>query len=220
MAETPTAEAEAAAEAETKGTPADKAGEDRGKDAPQATLLHHSGWSESILVKQALDEKSVRYRERDVWLAPLTREDLEALLPAEGDLRAFLNFRSAEYRDRGMGERTPPRDMVIELMLRDEALLQLPILLRGDEVRVTPFPEDALAFLGLDKKPAAKAAKPAAKAAAKGAAKEAAKPAAKAAPAKKADAKKADAKDAPAAEKAAAEPGAEPGAEPAAEATS
>ena len=162
-----------------------------------ATFLWHSAYSDSILVREALEKNKVTLRLRDTYELPLDRAELSALLGSEEDLRPFLNPRSTEYRDRGFAERSPDREATLELLARDPSLLRLPIILRGDDMRVCPFPNDALGFLGIEtkkrrparrRKPAKKTAKKAAPA--KGAA--AAKPAAaKPAPAKPAAAKKA-----------------------------
>lgn len=137
---------------------ASAAGDSDQAAAPSVTLLWHRGYSESKLVKAELDKQDVRYRARDVFELPLSREEIEILLEGEDDIRPFLNARASEYRDRAMDARTPPRDMAVELMTRDLSLLQLPILLRGAQIKVTPTPEDALAFLGIDPKAKAKAA--------------------------------------------------------------
>jgi len=146
---------------------------------PRATLLWHSAYSDSILVREALEKHKVELRLRDVYELPLRREEIDALLEGFDDLRPFLNPRSTEYRDRGLDQQMPDRETLLELLAREPYLLRLPILLRRDAVRVCPFPEDALSFFGIETKrkrpvrkrrPAKKAAKKAVKKAVKKAA--------------------------------------------------
>jgi arsenate reductase-like glutaredoxin family protein len=161
-------------------------------DEPQVTLIYHRACSECALVKEALDKNAVRYRARDIFSAPLSREELRVLLEGQ-TLAPFLNPRSGEYRDRDMAKTPPPLEQALELMARDSRLMRCPILVKGDDVLPVIIPTDAqvtppevFAFLGIEvKKPAPKAAakphapaapKPAAGAAA--AAPPAAKPAA------------------------------------------
>lgn len=171
--------------------------------SPQVTLIFHRACTECQIIKQALDKHQVQYRTRDIWEAPLSREELLVLLEGQ-DLRPFLNPRSSEYRDRGMAERTPPLGMAVELIARDQRLLRCPILVKGDDVLpviiesdAQVLPPEVLKFLGIElKKPAAAHGKPAAKPAA-GAAGAPAKPAAPVPAAKPAAAKHAEPPKAP-----------------------
>src|SRR5207247_1015979 len=77
-------------------------------DEPQVTLIYHRACSECQLVKDALDKNNVRYRARDIFDAPLSREELLVLLEGQ-DLKQFLNPRAGEIRARGRGRRLRPR---------------------------------------------------------------------------------------------------------------
>src|SRR5437773_10254235 len=102
-------------------------------DEPQVTLIYHRACSECQLVKEWLDKQNVKYRQRDIFDAPLSREELYVLLEGQ-DLKPFVNPRSTEYRDRGMATRTPPLDMVVELVARDSLLMRCPILVKRADV--------------------------------------------------------------------------------------
>lgn len=137
-------------------------------DEPTVTLIYHRACSECIFVKEALDKNNVRYRSRDIFDAPLSREELYVLLEGQ-DLTRFLNPRAGEYRDRNMAKHPPSLETAVELMTRDSRLMRCPILVKGDDVLPVIIPTDAAvtppevyAFLGIEvKKPAARgAAKP------------------------------------------------------------
>jgi arsenate reductase-like glutaredoxin family protein len=150
-------------------------------DEPVVTLIYHSACSECQMIKEALDKQNVKYRARDMFGAPLAREEVAVLL--EGvDVKLFLNPRSTEYRDRRLAEKAPSADLAVELIAREPRLLRCPILIRGDDVFPVIIETDAAVvppemwkFLGVEiaaKKPAGKAAagahaKPAAPAAPK-----------------------------------------------------
>ncbi|MHC4829681.1 MAG: arsenate reductase family protein [Planctomycetota bacterium] len=174
----------------------DAATKEEAKPEPKdvGMLIINRGWAESVAIQSELEKKNVTFRVRDVFDRPLLREELEALFEGEESLRPFLNSRAHEFRDSGMGERTPPSDMAIELILRSPSLLELPILVHGDKVIVAQSPKhlvETLQEMGLIEKPKKKV-RPVRKAAKKAAAKKA--------PAKKAAAAKKDA-DKPAAAK-------------------
>ncbi len=145
-------------------------------DDATVTLIYHRSCSECQLVREALDKHNVHYRTRDVYDAPLTREELSVLLDGV-DVKAFLNPRATEYRDRGMAEHPPSADLAVELLSRDPRLLRCPILVRGDETFAVNIETDAAVmppemwkFLGIEvavKKPVSKSGAAAHKAAPK-----------------------------------------------------
>lgn len=144
------------------------------QEQPAATLIYHRGYRDTRAIREALDEYEVRYRVRDVYNMPLSREEVRALLEGHADLRPFLNPRSTEYRDRRMGENPPSLELAVELIEREPTLLQLPVLVRGEDVAVVTEPEPAFQLLGIDTKKIQAAKKAAAKAAAAAAKKPAA----------------------------------------------
>jgi arsenate reductase-like glutaredoxin family protein len=146
-------------------------------DESQVTLIYHRACSECQLVKEALEKHKVAYRGRDIYAAPLSREELLVLLEGQ-DPKPFLNPRSSEYRDRDMARRPPSLETAVELMARDARVLRCPILVKGDQVLpvvietdATVLPPAALQFLGIEVAPKkAPHTKPPAKGAAAGAA--------------------------------------------------
>ncbi|MBS1786564.1 MAG: hypothetical protein JST85_02515 [Acidobacteria bacterium] len=55
-----------------------------------------------------------------------------------------MNTRHAVYKERGFAEALPPREELIELIIREPNLLRRPVLRKGDQV-VIGFDKDAFA---------------------------------------------------------------------------
>lgn len=123
------------------------------------TMIYHQSCSECLLVKETLEKNKVTLRLRDLFSAPLTREELEVLLDGVEDVKPFLNFRSTEHRDRRWDENPPSKELAIDVMSRDIRVLRCPILLKGEDVmpvtiltEADKVPPEVLKFAGVEVK--------------------------------------------------------------------
>ena len=79
---------------------------------------------------------------RDLDEYPPPRSLLETHIDAK-NVKAYLNTRSAAYRDHNLKEDPPTKKGAIELMMRDPGLIKRPISVRG-KVAVFGYDEPAL----------------------------------------------------------------------------
>jgi arsenate reductase-like glutaredoxin family protein len=87
----------------------------------------------------------VHLQERDLGKAPLSERELEELI-GDADVAAFLNTRSASYRERGLKATPPSRAQAIKLMAQDPNLIKRPIAVKG-RTKVIGFDEAKLRAL-------------------------------------------------------------------------
>jgi len=78
-----------------------------------------------------LNDNHVAFQVVDIINAPPSREQLEKFIDAD-DVKAYLNSRSAIYRDMKLGQNLPDKKKAIELMLQDPNLIKRPFIVRGD----------------------------------------------------------------------------------------
>ena len=78
-----------------------------------------------------LDERGVSYRVVDIITEPPTRAMLETNID-ENNVKAYLNPRSAMYRDRKLSKNVPAKAEAIRLMLEDPNLIRRPVIIRGN----------------------------------------------------------------------------------------
>ncbi|MCB2155078.1 hypothetical protein KQI84_09335 [bacterium] len=79
---------------------------------------------------------------RDLDEYPPPRSLLETHIDAK-NVKAFLNTRSAPYRDHGLKDDPPTKKGAIELMMRDPTLIKRPITVKGKRA-VFGYDEEAL----------------------------------------------------------------------------
>lgn len=91
--------------------------------------------------KAFLDEHDVSFNIVDIITRPPSRELLEDAID-EGNVKAFLNPRSAIYRERKLGQSIPTKDEAIDLMLRDPNLIKRPVIIKGQTVTFGFNPEE------------------------------------------------------------------------------
>jgi arsenate reductase len=84
-------------------------------------------------------------QERDLGKAPLSAEELEALI-GDADIASFLNTRTASYRERKMKANPPTKDQAIKLMVQDPNLIRRPIVTMG-RTKVIGFDQEQLRAL-------------------------------------------------------------------------
>jgi arsenate reductase-like glutaredoxin family protein len=87
----------------------------------------------------------VQLQERDLGKAPLSAEELEALI-GDADIAAFLNTRTTLYRERNLKAKPPTKAEAIKLMVQDPNLIRRPIVARG-RTKVIGFDEERLRAL-------------------------------------------------------------------------
>lgn len=84
-------------------------------------------------------------QERDLGKNPLNKAELEALI-GEADVAAFLNTRTALYRERQLKRNPPTKAEAVQLMLQDSNLIKRPIAVQG-QTKVLGFDEARLRTL-------------------------------------------------------------------------
>ena len=99
-----------------------------------AILFYHKSTCGTCRKARAyLDEKGVAYELVDIISGPPSRELLEATVD-QNNVKAFLNPRSAIYRQRKLGQNVPSKPAAINLMLRDPNLIKRPVIIKGRAV--------------------------------------------------------------------------------------
>ncbi len=84
-------------------------------------------------------------QERDLGKNPLSEGELQALI-GDDAIEAFLNTRSALYRERGFKATPPTKAQAIKLMAQEPNLIKRPITVRGRS-KVIGFDESKLRAL-------------------------------------------------------------------------
>ncbi len=84
-----------------------------------------------------LDEQGVSFEVVDIISQPPDRALLEATVDA-ANVRAYLNPRSAIYRERKLGREPPTKAEAIRLMLKDPNLIKRPLIIKGGDNAVEP----------------------------------------------------------------------------------
>jgi arsenate reductase (glutaredoxin) len=79
-----------------------------------------------------LRDKGVEFEEVDLNKG-LSVAELEKLI-GKRDYKEFLNTRNELYRERGMKEEPPPRDVALQLMSENPNLIRRPIVVKGGKV--------------------------------------------------------------------------------------
>jgi arsenate reductase len=83
--------------------------------------------------KAFLSDRDVSFNIVDIITQPPSREVLEATID-ETDVKAFLNPRSAIYREWKLGQNIPTKAEAIDLMLQDPNLIKRPVIIKGTAV--------------------------------------------------------------------------------------
>jgi len=78
-----------------------------------------------------LNDHKVDFEIVDIISSPPTREQLEQFIDA-GNIKPYLNSRSAIYRELKLGQNLPDKASTIDLMLQDSNLIKRPFIVRGD----------------------------------------------------------------------------------------
>lgn len=81
--------------------------------------------------KAYLEEAGVAFEEIAIEQTPPPRALLETLVE-EGNIKAALNTRSKAYKEKGLGEKIPARQTVIDWMLADPNLIKRPVIVKPD----------------------------------------------------------------------------------------
>ena len=84
-------------------------------------------------------------QERDLGKEPLSEAELEALI-GSAEVTAFLNTRTASYRQHGFGDQPPTKAQAIRLMAQDPNLIKRPITVKG-RTKVLGFDQGKLRAL-------------------------------------------------------------------------
>jgi arsenate reductase-like glutaredoxin family protein len=92
-----------------------------------------------------LRDLGAQFQERDLGKEPLSEAEIQALI-GDADVAAFLNTRSASYREQGFKKQPPTKAQAIKLMAGDPNLIKRPIVVRG-HVKVLGFDEKRLRAL-------------------------------------------------------------------------
>jgi arsenate reductase-like glutaredoxin family protein len=82
---------------------------------------------------------------RDLGKEPLSEEELQELIGNDA-IEAFLNTRSALYRERGLKDHPPTKAQAIKLMAQEPNLIKRPITVKGRR-KVIGFDESQLRAL-------------------------------------------------------------------------
>ena len=80
---------------------------------------------------------------RELVKEPLSREELDKLLPRSGQINDYLNSRNNVYRELKLKDNPPSREKAIALILKEPNLLRRPVVVRGSK-KVWGFDADAL----------------------------------------------------------------------------
>lgn len=80
---------------------------------------------------------------RELVKEPLSREELDKLLPRSGQINDYLNSRNNVYRELKLKDNPPSREKAITLILKEPNLLRRPVVVRGNK-KVWGFDADAL----------------------------------------------------------------------------
>jgi arsenate reductase len=91
--------------------------------------------------KAFLNDHDVSFNIVDIVAQPPSRELLEATID-ETNVKAFLNPRSAIYRERKLGQNIPTKAAAINLMLEDPNLIKRPVILKDEAVTFGFDPDD------------------------------------------------------------------------------
>ncbi|MFN0110687.1 MAG: arsenate reductase family protein [Blastocatellia bacterium] len=83
--------------------------------------------------------------ERDYAKKPLTAEEIETIF-GDDPIAPFLNTRHAVYKERGLAEKLPARDELIQLIIAEPNLLRRPIIRKGKQL-VIGFDKETLTKL-------------------------------------------------------------------------
>lgn len=83
--------------------------------------------------KAFLSDREVSFNIVDIITQPPSREVLEATID-EADVKAFLNPRSAIYREQKLGQNIPTKAEAIDLMLEDPNLIKRPVIIKGTAI--------------------------------------------------------------------------------------
>jgi arsenate reductase-like glutaredoxin family protein len=90
-------------------------------------------------------EKGAELEERDLAKAPLSVEELDALI-GERDYREFLDHKNELYREQKLKEHPPSRREALALMAKNPNLVRRPIVIRGGRM-VLGYDDEALGKL-------------------------------------------------------------------------
>ncbi|MBU0553100.1 hypothetical protein KKB55_05835 [Myxococcota bacterium] len=98
--------------------------------------------------KQQLDAWGVVYTAREINAAPLSAEEVEALI-GERPVRAFLNHHSPIYRAQGLKDRALDRAEAARRIAEANNLLRRPILIVDEDYIIGNDLEGAARLLGV-----------------------------------------------------------------------
>jgi arsenate reductase len=93
--------------------------------------------------KVFLDENQVSFEEIPIETNPPAREVLETLVDAK-NIKASLNTRSAIYKEKNLGNATPDKKTIIDLMLKDPNLIKRPVIVDSNGKLYQGFDEESL----------------------------------------------------------------------------
>jgi arsenate reductase len=80
-----------------------------------------------------LEERGIAFDRVDYHVEPLSEDEIRALVEKTGrPARELFRAREPVYADLGLGEREPGDDEAIRLMAEHPALMQRPVVVRGD----------------------------------------------------------------------------------------
>ncbi len=79
-----------------------------------------------------LEANGVDFQPLDIITEPPPRELLEKFIDPN-NVKAYLNPRSAIYRQKKLGQNPPTKEEAIELMLQDPNLIKRPFIVYGDK---------------------------------------------------------------------------------------
>lgn len=96
-----------------------------------------------------LDEEGVSFEVVDIITQPPDKAVLEASVDAT-NVKAYLNPRSAIYRERKLGRKPPTKAEAIRWMLKDPNLIKRPLIIKGATNSIEPGTDRAAVTFGFN----------------------------------------------------------------------
>lgn len=97
---------------------------------------------------ELLAQRGIDFERVDYHVEPLSRDGIAELVRKTGaPARELFRAREPIYAELGLGDRAIPDDEAIDLMAEHPALLQRPVVVRGDRAVLARPPERALELL-------------------------------------------------------------------------
>ena len=100
---------------------------------PELTVYEKRTCSTCKSLAALLQERGVDFDRVDYHVEPLTEDEIRELVRKTGrPAHELFRAREPVYAELGLGEREPDDDEAVALMARHPALMQRPVVVRGD----------------------------------------------------------------------------------------